>query len=200
MGTLRCRLVLDKKAGATVTVEDAQGKVTQTICLDGTRITTKVAGSEATSEIIQTADTLEIRVKHLVIDAETVSVASKKETRHRSDDSFTVTSGKAMELRSQDTLSIASTKDLSVEAETAAVRVEAKTAATLVGASVTAQARSGKAELLGPQVRAGGGTQATVEAGTVELTAQGRLAVRSSGLLQLKGALTKVEGQMKQAN
>ena len=58
MGTLVCRIELDKMTGAKVTIENADGKITQTIHMDGTKITTKIQGEKDTSTIEQIADTI----------------------------------------------------------------------------------------------------------------------------------------------
>ncbi len=67
MGTLVCRIELDKTTGAKVTIENADGKITQTIHMDGTKITTKVAGEQNTSTIEQVADAITITVKNFTL-------------------------------------------------------------------------------------------------------------------------------------
>jgi hypothetical protein len=80
MGTLVCRIELDKMTGAKVTIENADGKITQTIHMDGTKITTKVQGEKDTSTIEQIADTITVTVKNFNVHAEKVTIKSSKQS------------------------------------------------------------------------------------------------------------------------
>lgn len=59
-GKLVCRIELDKEKGIILTVENDDQKITQTIVMDGTNITTTVKGSDHTSAITQKKDGIQI--------------------------------------------------------------------------------------------------------------------------------------------
>ncbi len=86
MGTLVCKIELDKVKGATVTIENADGKITQTVTMDGTTLTMKVAGQQSTSTYVQQQDTVHITVDNFILEAKTIKVTSSKESTWKSDD------------------------------------------------------------------------------------------------------------------
>ena len=113
MGTLVCRIELDKMTGAKVTIENADGKITQTIHMDGTKITTKVAGEKDTSTIMQVADAITVTVKNFTLDAETILFKSSKTSTWTSQDTLDVKSSKAMTVKSDETQAFEATQDAS---------------------------------------------------------------------------------------
>ena len=92
MGKLVCRVELDKQKGIVLTVENADGKITQTVVMDGTKITTTVKGSSQTSTITQKEDGIQIDCKEFTVNAETIKCVSTKETVHESGQDFTIKS------------------------------------------------------------------------------------------------------------
>lgn len=94
MGTLVCRIELDKKKGVLLTVENGDDQITQTIVMDGTNITTTVNGSDETSTITQKQDSIALKCKTFTLDAETITCKSTKDTLHDSDQNFDIKSGK----------------------------------------------------------------------------------------------------------
>ena len=115
MGTLICTVELNKTdgKGITVTVANADGKITQTVSMDGTKMTFTVkgendfttitqeaakithscTGKKATSTIVQVEDTITVTVDNFVVKAaktivcksdETVAMESVKETTLKS--------------------------------------------------------------------------------------------------------------------
>lgn len=79
MGKLVCTVEMSKESGITVKVEDADAGITQTITMDGTSLTLKVAGSAGTSTITQTADKIAIKCKDFTLDAEnTITCTSQQ--------------------------------------------------------------------------------------------------------------------------
>jgi hypothetical protein len=92
MEKLVCRIELDKQKGIVLTVENGEGKITQTVVMDGTKITTTVKGSSQTSTITQKEDGIQIDCKEFKVNAETIKCVSKKETVHESGQDFTIKS------------------------------------------------------------------------------------------------------------
>src|SRR6478672_7795965 len=93
---LSCSVELSKDNGVTVTVKDQLGTVTQTLVMDGTKITItvkgliststitqaedsfefKVAGPAQTSTITQKADSVVVKCSSFELDADTISIKS----------------------------------------------------------------------------------------------------------------------------
>src|SRR5689334_21084087 len=96
---LVCTIEMDKTAGITVTVVNADASITQTIVMDGTKIEISVAGDSATSTITQTSEKIAIACKQFEVTA---------------DETITMTSTKASSWTSQDTFSEQSTKDATI--------------------------------------------------------------------------------------
>src|SRR5690242_7053330 len=101
MGTLVCTIEMDKKDGLTVTINNENGKVKQTIKMDGTTITLTVAGESATSTTTQDSSKISIACKQFELKAEeTISISSGKASTYKSDDALDITSAKNMTLHS----------------------------------------------------------------------------------------------------
>ena len=193
LGTLVCRIELDKTTGAKVTIENADGKITQTIHMDGTKITTKVAGEQDTSTIEQVADAITITVKNFTLDAETVLLKSSKTSTWQSQDTLDVKSSKAMTIKSDQTQLLEATQDATYKGMN--IGIKAQTDLKAEGINV---ALKGTAELKGEaaQLALKGTAQAKLEGAMVEVKADGMLTAQSSGMTTLKGSLTSVEGSL----
>jgi hypothetical protein len=120
MGTLVCRIELNKQSGITVTVENADGQITQTIHLDGNAITTtckgtmdstvitqrpntiitECKGAIATSTITQVADAITIKCNNFTVDAQEILCKSLFNTKHQSMQKFEANSLLDMQLQS----------------------------------------------------------------------------------------------------
>src|SRR3954447_8895548 len=180
MAKLVCTVEMSKEGGITVKVENADASITQTITMDGTTLTLKVAGSEHTSTITQRADSIAIKCKDFSIQAdETITCTSGKATRHQSDD----------------TLTLQSTKDMSLTSSAKLVQ-SADSDVTVSGANITATAQSAAsvkgltAELAGDQSLTLKGTQANLSGAQVTIKADAQLGAESSGVATLGGSLT----------
>ena len=90
MGSLICRIELDKKKGILLTVENNDDGITQTCIMDGTAITTKVKGPSETSTITQNQDSIAIKCKDFSVDADTITCNSKQDSSHKSGDDFQI--------------------------------------------------------------------------------------------------------------
>src|SRR3569832_1658239 len=116
MGTLVCTITLDKEKGACVEILNEEGKITQTIEMDGTTLTITVKGEQETSTIIQKDASIAIKCKTFTLDAETITCTSTKASLHESKDTFTIKSTKDMTLESQAKLVESAVNDASLKA------------------------------------------------------------------------------------
>lgn len=98
MGSLVCRIELDKKDGVILTVENGDAGITQTFVMDGTSITTTVEGREETSTITQDQGSIAINCKTFTLDAETITCRSTQGTKHESGRNFSIKSGENIDV------------------------------------------------------------------------------------------------------
>lgn len=169
MGTLVCRVELDKSKGIILTVENSADKITQTITMDGKQIETVVKGDN-TSKITQTKDGITIDCKSFTLNAETIKCVSSKATDHESGQDFTVNSKKNLNLSAQ-----SDTK--------------------LKAANVTADATSA-AKVNGMTVTVSGSTSAEMKAASIKVNSQGMLDLKASGIVNVDGATVNVKNMV----
>lgn len=188
MGTLVCTVEMDKNGGVTVKIDNADGKITQTITMDGTTVQIKVAGESATSTITQDAEKIAIACKVFELTAEeTITVKSGKASAWTSDDTFSAKSSKAMSLES--------TADVSVDGQK--IVVTGKTEVDLAGAqSKLALAAAGATLSTPAKLALEAQGQAAMSGAMAEVKASGMLSLEASGVATLKGALTNVQGNL----
>lgn len=167
MGTLVCRVELDKSKGMILTVENADGKITQTMVLDGTTIVTTIKGSDATSKITQKQDSVEIECKTFTLNAETITCKSKGKTHHESEQDF--------EIVGKNNIDVSATNAAKVAAMNTSL--ESKSETSLKGTTLKL-AGTASAEMKGPTV-------------TVEAT--GMMDVKSSGMINIKGTMVSIK-------
>lgn len=193
MGTLVCRIELDKMTGAKVTIENADAKITQTIHMDGTQILTKVQGEKDVSTIVQVADAITITVKNFTLDAEKITVKSSKSSTWTSQDTLDIKSSKAMTIKSDATQALEAAQDATFKG----LNIGIKAQSGLTGEGVNT-ALKGTASLKGEsaQIELKATASAKMEGAMVEIKAQGMLTAESSGMTTLKGSLTSVEGSL----
>lgn len=98
MGTLVCRIELNKNTGITITVENPDGKITQTAVLNGESITIKSAGETDTSTITQTPDSITIKCKTFKLETETTTCTSTMATKVSAKTDVTVNADKNIAL------------------------------------------------------------------------------------------------------
>lgn len=187
MGKLVCTVEMSKESGITVKVENADASITQTITMDGTTLTLKVAGNEHTSTFTQKADSIAIKCKDFSIEAdETITCTSGKATKHQSKDTLTLQSTKDMTLTSSAKLVQSADADVTVSG--ANVKTTAKSAASVKGLT---------AEVSGDQSLTLKGTaQANLSGAQVAIKADAQLGAESSGVATLGGSLTTIKGTL----
>lgn len=177
-----CFIEIDKERGVVVSLLDEAGKLTQSIEMDGGRITIRMESPDATSQVSQTdasivstvekgaqkstmrqaADSIALECKSFTLDAETVQVRSEKDTA--------VEAGGGISVRAKGDL------DLSTQS---AARCQASRSVEI--------AAEEKLDLKG-------GAKATLAAQTTEITGSAKSVVQSQALLQMKAAKVDLKG------
>jgi hypothetical protein len=171
MGTLVCRIELDKKKGVLLTVENGDDQIIQTIVMDGTSITTTVKGPEETSTITQKQDSIAMKCKTFTLDAETITCKSTKETLHESGQNFDITSGKNL---------IAT----------------AKSSAEYKAMNTTIESTS-KSEIKGGTLVLSGSGSAELKGASIKLDAKGLMDLVTGGAATLQGSIVNIKGLLK---
>src|SRR5512140_2745539 len=132
MGKLVCTIELDKVKGVTVKVEDPDGQITQTITMDSKSITTEMKNSSATSTIVQKAESVTVTCQDFKVDADTITLLSKKDSKWTSQQKLTVESTQDMTFTSSAKLTQSATQDAKLSSS-AKVTVEATSDLALQG-------------------------------------------------------------------
>ncbi len=196
MGKLVCTVELDKERGVTVKVENADDQITQTVVMDGTSITITVKGSEETSTIVQKQDSVTVTCKDFTVDASgTLTLKSQKASSWTSQDTLALESTKDMTFTSSAKLTQSASQDASLSSK-ANVSVEASSKLDMKGMQTSLAASAGDNKLEGVNLKMSGQAQAELAAPMVKVSAQGQLGLESSGMAELKGAMTSVGGQL----
>lgn len=196
MGKLVCTVELDKEKGVTVKVENADGKITQTVVMDGTSITLKVQGNEETSTIVQKQDSVTITCKDFTVDATgTLTLMSAKASSWASQDILKVESTKDMTLDTKAKLTQSAAQDAKLSSNTN-VTVEATSKLDLKGMQTNLTASAGDNTVEGVNLKMSAKAQAELSAPMTKVAGQGKLGLESSGLAELKGSMTTVGGAL----
>ena len=185
MGTLICRVELDKNKGLVLTVEDKEGKVTQTAVMNGDSITFTSKKQSDISTITQKPDSVEIKCKNFTLESETITCKSTKDTLHKSDQKFDIQSTMDMTLQSSAKYNAKATGDASVSGQNVTVSALNKTDISGMTASLSSK---GKTEVTGMSLSLSGTAKAEMKGPMVDVSAQ--------GVMNVKGSLTNVEGQI----
>jgi len=146
MGTLVCTVELDKAAGLTVTILNADASITQTVKMNGTTIELKVAGSAATSTITQSAEKVAIVCKQFEVTAEeTIALKSTGASTWHSDASIALDATQKVSASTPGTLTLEGTQTANLSSASATVKGDAElqlvssASATLKGAMTNVQ-------------------------------------------------------------
>jgi len=186
MAKLVCTVEMSKQTGISVKVENAAAGITQTITMDGTTLTMTVAGAYNTSSFTQDAERIAIQCKDFsVVASNTITCTSKQATRHHSDATLTLESTKDLTLTSSAKLVQSASSDLTLDA--ANVTATAQSAASLKG--LTAKVTADQALTLK-------GTQVNMAGAQVAIKADAQLGAESSGIATLGGSLTTIKGSL----
>lgn len=174
MGTLVCRVELDKQEGIILTVENGDDGITQTIVMDGTSITTTVEGPEEKSTITQKQDSIAINCKTFTLDAETITCISTKETKHESGMDFKIDSGK--------NLNISAASDAEYKAINTTIESTSKTKVKAGEANVLTLSSTAGSELIGTMIK---------------LDAKGLMDLIAKGVVTIDGSVVNIKGMVK---
>jgi len=182
---LVCKIELSQTDGITVTVINADGKITQTAVFNGTSMIHTCKGENATSTITQTCDTITFDCNNFVVNAESITCKSSKDTLHEATGKFTV--------NSTDTAAVNASKDLNVAATTNLKMTAADFSATAdntakVSALTTTINGDQKAQVTALQLVLSAQSSASLEGATVKAAAQ--------ATMDIEGLTTTVKGQM----
>jgi hypothetical protein len=195
MGKLVCTVEMDKEKGVTVKVENAEGKITQTVVMDGTSITFKVQGNSETSTVVQKEDSITITCKDFTVDATgTLTLKSAKASSWASQDILKVESTKDMTLDSKAKFTQSSTQDASLSSK-ANVSVEATSNLELKGLKTSVAAKTDNV-LEGTNLKMSAKAQAELSSPMTKVAGTGKLGLESSGIAELKGSMTTVGGAL----
>lgn len=180
MAKLVCTLEMSKERGVTITVVNADDGITQTLTMDGTTVTLVVKGESETSSWTQKAESIAISCKDFsVVASNSISCKAAKTATYASTDGDTTISSGANLVQE-------ATRDVEVSGNN--VKVAATTAASVKGTT---------AEVSGTQSLAlKGAAEATLAGAKVSVTADGQLALSSSGMAELKGSITTIGGSL----
>lgn len=185
MGALMCRVELNKADGITITVQNDEGKITQTVVMDGTTMILTCKGESDTSTITQVCDGVTVKCKNFTVDSETILLKSTKDTTAEVGGKTAVTSTGDISMSSDAKVATKATGDWTAEGMN--LTAEGKTKATLKGTETTVQGTS-KATLTAAQAAVNGDAKLDVSSAMIK--------VASSAMLTLEGQMTSLKGQM----
>jgi hypothetical protein len=195
MGTLVCRVELDKEKGLILTVENKDGKITQTAVLDGDTITItcKGNGEDKTSTITQKPESIEIKCKEFTLDATKITCTSKEDSTYESTGKMDIKSTKDMTLDSSAKLTGKATSN--AELSGANVTVSADSKAELKGMNTTIDGTT-KTEVKGLELKLSGTTKAEMDGLKVAISSNTILDLKATGIVNVDGQMANVKGTL----
>jgi hypothetical protein len=125
----------------------------------------------------------------------TLTLKSAKASSWTSQDVLKVESTKDMSLTSKAKFTQESTQDTSLKSS-AKMALEATQNLDMKGMQTSLVASAGETKIEGLTLKMSGKTQAEMASAMIKVAAQGKLGLESSGLAELKGAMTMVGGQL----
>lgn len=196
MGALVCRVELDKEKGLILTVENEDGKITQTAVLDGDTITItcKGNGEEKTSTITQKPESIEIKCKEFKLNAETITCESTKNSLYKSAEKIDIESTKDMTLNSSAKLTGQATSDTKISGSK--VSISATTGKAELKGTSTEISATGKTEVKGMDLKLSGTTKAEMDGLKVAISSNTILDLKATGIVNLEGQMANVKGTL----
>lgn len=194
MGKLICTIELLTDKGLTIKVEDPDGKLTQTVTLDGKAITLEVKSSSDTSTIVQKADSVTVTSKNFTVKSDTITLEAKEAISATSKKTLKLQSTEDMSFTSEKQLTVKSTKDTTLSSE-ANIELSATKDFALKGKAVQLTAKADMA-LAGKELKLDGKSKVEVGAPTIKVAAKIELGLESSAKADLKGSITSVSGSV----
>lgn len=192
MGTLICRVELNKTTGLILTVENKDDKITQTAVLNGESITIKSEGQNDTSTITQKPDSITINCKTFTLESETITCKSTQDTSLTSKNKFDIKSSQDMTLDSDAKLTGKALKDAKLTGKN--ITIAAKSDAKLTGLNIKVEGKV--TDIKAATLKLSGSVQADLEGGMTKVSSKGMLDVESTGITTVKGSMLKLEGPL----
>jgi hypothetical protein len=194
MGTLVCRVELDKESGLIFTVENKDGKITQTAVLDGNAITITCKGDQDTSTITQTPESIAIQCKDFTLNADTITCTSKEKSTYESERTMDIKSTKDMTLDSSGKLTGKATSDTDISGSK--VSISATTGKAELKGTSTEISATGKTEVKGMDLKLSGTTKAEMDGLKVAISSNTILDLKATGIVNLDGQMANVKGTL----
>jgi hypothetical protein len=193
MAKLVCRIELNKESGITVKVVNDAGKITQTMVLDGTAITTTCQGEQDTSTITQKSDSIAIKCKTFTLDAETITCKSSKDSLHESQQKFDIKSTQDTTVTSSAKITETATGDFAMSGNNITASATQKAKISGMNCEIAA---TQEAKMSGLQLKLAGTTQSELTGLTVKVEGTTSVKVASPLAASLEGSITNVKGTM----
>lgn len=180
MAKLICTLEMSKERGVTITVDNADAKIVQTIAMNGTSLVLKVKGEREETSVTQTSEKVTIDCKRFEVNArDSITCTAAKTATYASQSGDTT-------VRSGGRLAAEAKRDVAVSG--ADVALTANGAASLKGLTV---------EAAGTQsLKLTGKAQAQLSGLEVTIKADAKLALDSAAMAGLKGSMTTIGGSL----
>lgn len=180
MATLVCTIQMEKAGGVSIVIDNDDDSVTQTIHLDGQKLTMTVKCKGDTSSYVQDAKSVTIKCDDFKVEAKTITCSSSKESKYESDDTLLLSSKRDMTIKSQADLKQSAVGEVSISGRK--VSIKSQTELDMGGASAKMKS-DGPAEMSGSTLKLSGLISAELSAPMVT--------VKADGILTLKGGIVR---------
>ncbi|GLS25037.1 hypothetical protein [Marinibactrum halimedae] len=108
MTSLVCKVELNKKEGVLITVEDASGRIKQSIVLNDKSITTTSKSNSNESTIVQTPESVSIKCSKFSVEADTITCKSKAGSSYESGTGTSIKAGTTLKAQASTTADLKS--------------------------------------------------------------------------------------------
>ncbi|MDO9140119.1 MAG: hypothetical protein Q7U38_07330 [Methylobacter sp.] len=189
---LVCKIELCQTKGITLTVINKDGKITQTATFDGTDITLTCKGENDTSTITQKTDSITVDCKDFIVNAESITCKSTKDTLHEATGTFTINSTKKATFKSSVDMDVTAATKLNLEATDFVASASNSAKVTALTSTLNGD---NKANVTGLELALTGTTNASLKGAMVKVAADTTMNVE--GLTTtVKGQLTNIQGSL----
>lgn len=180
MATLVCTIQMEKAGGVSIVIDNEDDSVTQTVHLDGRKLTMTVECKGDKSTYVQDAKGVSITCADFNVKAKNITCTSTESSTFKSEGTLDLESKKDMTFKSQAALKQSAVGELSLSGGKLALKSQGEL--EVAGASAKVKS-NGPAELSGTTLKLSGLVSAELSAPMVT--------VKADGILTLKGALIK---------
>lgn len=191
MSELKCLIELNKADGISIKLKNPEGKILQTIVLNGTTIVTTCKGESETSVITQKDESIAISCKKFSVEAETIEMTSKKKTTHKSgedmswetDKNLSVSSKEETKLNSGKNMSLKSDKDISSKASN---KIKLDSSDTDIKASSGLKMKGATADISSD-------TSMKIKSTKIDVSGSAKVKVSGSAMVEISGGIIKLQ-------